>query len=393
MDEAHFLGRGRYQDKHGYRDRVEILTEHLAKVVEIAKNHGFTLMMWSDMFIRLHNNGEYYGTDIKIPQETIDQVPQGVELVYWDYYSKEKEHYDHMFRTHADFKNPTAFAGGIWTWTGYAPNQMFSADATEAAMRSIQGFDVDTVFFTLWGDNGKDCSYFATLPVLFAAARMAQGIFDREVIAKEFQEKYGYTFEEFMDLELPNITEEEPSHYHDPCKYLIFNDPFLGIYDFTVNEDLPKCFMESAKKLSKSINGRKYDYLFDMEKRLLDAMACKCDLGVRLREAYQSDDKGALAAILEEFPVIKQKLKAFFEGFRQVWLKENKPFGLEVQEQRFGGLMYRMETCEARLHSYLGGEITVIEELEEKSLEKFEGFTGKAIVNNDWRGIVTTSVC
>jgi len=392
MDEAFFLGRGKYQDKHGYRERVEILTEHLAKVVEIADKYGFTLMMWSDMFVRLHNNGEYYGENLTIPQETIDSVPKGVELIYWDYYSKEKEHYDHMLRTHADFKNPTAFAGGIWTWTGYAPNQMFSLDATEAAMQSIQEFDVDTVFFTLWGDAGKDCSYFATLPVLFAAARMAQGIFDREVIAKEFQEKYGYTFEEFMDLELPNITEEEPSHYHDPCKYLLFNDPFLGIYDFTVDEKFPQRFRESSEKLEKSINGRDYDYLFDVEKKLLDVMARKCDLGVRLRKAYQSGDKETLAVVAQAIPSIKQNLKEFFAAFRVMWLKENKPFGLEVQEQRFGGLMYRMETCEARLHSYLNGEITVIEELEEKSLEKYEGFAGKGIVYNDWRTIVTASV-
>jgi N-acetyl-beta-hexosaminidase len=111
MDEAHFLGRGKYQDKHGYRNRVEILTEHLARVKEIADKHGFTMMMWSDMFIRLHNDGEYYGENIKIPQETIENVPNGVELIYWDYYSKDKEHYDHMLATHADFKNPIGFAG------------------------------------------------------------------------------------------------------------------------------------------------------------------------------------------------------------------------------------------------------------------------------------------
>ena len=84
MDEAHFLGRGKYQDLHGYRDRVEILTEHLARVKEIADRHGFTLMMWSDMFFRLHNQGEYYGENIKIPETTIDRVPEGVELIYWD---------------------------------------------------------------------------------------------------------------------------------------------------------------------------------------------------------------------------------------------------------------------------------------------------------------------
>lgn len=393
MDEAHFLGRGHYQDKHGYRDRVAILTEHLVRVKTIADKHGFTIMMWSDMFIRLHNGGEYYGENIRIPQSTIDNVPEGVELIYWDYYRKERTRYDHMLTTHADFKNPIGFAGGLQTWTGYAPNLQFALEATEAAMRSVWDHPVNTVIFTLWGDNGKDCSYYSTLPVLFAAAKMAMGNFDKEEIQKQFEEKYGYSFAEFMNLELPNITKEEPSHYHNPSKYLLFNDPFIGVYDFTVRDDLSQRYVDAAEKLSKSINGREYDYLFDMEKKLLDVLIRKCDLGVRLRKAYQSDDKETLAIITEqEFPIIKRDLKAFFEAFRVMWLKENKPFGLEVQEQRFGGLMYRMKTCEARLSAYLNGETNQIEELNEASLVKYKGFEGEAVCQNNWSTTVTTSV-
>ena len=208
MDEAFLLGRGKYQDKYGYRNRVDILREHLGRVKEIADKHGFTIMMWSDMFIRLHNNGEYYGENIKIPNETIESVPDGVELIYWDYYSKDKETYDRMLTTHADFHNPIAFAGGMWTWTGYAPNMQFTLDVMEAAMRSIREHPAQTVFFTLWGDDGKDCSYFTMLSMMFAAAKMAEGIFERYEITKAFETKFGYEFEEFMNLELPNITKE-----------------------------------------------------------------------------------------------------------------------------------------------------------------------------------------
>lgn len=395
MDEAHFLGRGKYQDLHGYRDRVEIFTEHLARVKEIADKHGFSLMMWSDMFIRLHNNGQYEFCEgeIHLPQETIDSVPEGVELIYWDYYSKDKAHYDNMLQTHEKFKNPIGFAGGIHTWMGYAPNLQLSLDTVEASMRSIQEHLVNTVFITLWGDNGKDCSYYAALPVIFVAAQMANGNFDKEDIAKQFEEKYGYTFEEFMNLELSNITKEEPSHSHNPCKYLLFNDPFIGIYDFTVCDDLTERYANAAKILGASINGREYDYLFDVQKKLLEVLKLKGDLGVRLRRAYQAGDKEKLAVIREqELPIIKQDLKEFSKAFRTMWLKENKPFGLEVQEQRFGGLMYRIATCEERLNDYLSGKIEVIEELEEKSLSKFEGYEGEAVAQNNWSATITTSV-
>ena len=53
MDEAHMLGLGAYLDKHGYKDRFSILSEHLRRVCEIADKYGFKPMMWSDMFFRL----------------------------------------------------------------------------------------------------------------------------------------------------------------------------------------------------------------------------------------------------------------------------------------------------------------------------------------------------
>ena len=395
MDEAHFLGRGSDLGKNGNRERIEVFAEHLARVKEIADAHGFTVMMWSDMFIRLNNNGQYENCEgeIHLPKETVDSVPEGVELIYWDYYSKEKAHYDNMLCAHEKFHNPIGFAGGLQTWTGYAPNLQFALDSTEAAMRSLQEHSVDTVFFTLWGDNGKDCSYYSTLPVLFAAAKMAEGNFDKGDIAKQFEEKYGYTFEEFMNLELVNITKEEPSHFRNPCKYLLFNDPFIGIYDFTVRDELSKRYADAAKKLGKSINGREYDYLFDMHKKLLEVLVRKGDLGVRLRRAYQAGDRDVLATIAEqEFPIIKQDLGNFFEAFCKMWLQENKPFGLEVQEQRFGGLLYRMGRCEKRLKAYLNGEIDKIDELEENSLTKFKGYEGEAVAQNNWSTTVTTSI-
>jgi hypothetical protein len=40
MDEAHLVGRGKYQDLHGYCDRTELLVRHLEKVAQIAEKYG-----------------------------------------------------------------------------------------------------------------------------------------------------------------------------------------------------------------------------------------------------------------------------------------------------------------------------------------------------------------
>lgn len=82
-------------------------------------------------------------------------------------------------------------------------------------------------------------------------------------------------------------------------------------------------------------------------------------------------------------------MQEFIEMFRDMWLTENKVFGLEVQEHRLGGLCYRMEVCERRLKAYLKGTTNKIDELEEVSLAKVKGTEGEAVCYNNWAGIIT----
>ncbi len=392
MDEAFWLGRGKYLDKHGVREHADMIAEHLERVKKIADRHGFTLMIWDDMYFRANNNGKYYGDDIRLSQKTIDSVPEGVELVYWDYYSKDKTHYDQMMKAHQGFKNPIVFAGGLWTWRGFSPLSRYTLDTTEAAMRSITEYDVETIMFTIWGDHGNECSYYTAIPLLYAASQMANGNFDREKIATEFEVKYGYSFDEFLDLELPNISREGIYDDTNPGRYLLYNDPFIGLYDFSVSAELSKMYADAEKKISKSINGREYDYLFQVQKKLLDILVQKCDLGSRLRKAYQGNDIETLKCIAEiEMPNIQANMKQFFAAFRMMWLKENKPFGLEIQEQRFGGLLYRMEMCEQRLKDYLAGKVDRVDELEEESLVLYTKKEGEPMLRVFWEEMISTS--
>ena len=390
MDEAFYLGMGRYMQQHGWQNRSEILLQHLIEVKKLADKYGLQPMMWSDMFFHLAN-GDRNQVDAKLPQEVIDAVPEGIELVYWDYYSKDIDHYDRQFTAHQQFvNNKTAFAGGIWTWTGYAPNLRYSLEATEAALRSVAKCDVETVFLTEWGDDGADCSSWSTLPLLFAAAQMAKGNFDRADIAAKFEAQFGYGFEEFMGLELANINNDEIA-ISNPSKYLLFNDPFLGLFDYTYHDGLKERYLAAAEKLAASVNGRPYDYLFDFHHKLVSAIARKCDFGVRLRAAYQAGDKATLRKLHDtELPAMMADAEAVYRSFRALWLKENKAFGLEVQEMRFGQLLLRTRSCMERLQEYLDGKIAVIEELEETQLVGHYGQEGKPECFNSYLQVIST---
>ena len=65
FDEAHHVGLGKYLDKHGYKDRYELLLKHLNKVCEMVDGYGLEPHIWSDMFFRMASGGEYYAPDVK----------------------------------------------------------------------------------------------------------------------------------------------------------------------------------------------------------------------------------------------------------------------------------------------------------------------------------------
>ena len=57
-------------------------------------------------------------------------------------------------------------------------------------------------------------------------------------------------------------------------------------------------------------------------------------------------------------------LKKFYAAFRTQWMKENKPYGFEIQDLRLGGLAQRFEVCRDLIGEYLNGKRESIDELE-----------------------------
>ena len=363
MDEAHMVGLGKYLDRHGYQNRTEILLRHLARVCDIAKKYDFKPMMWSDMFFRLASGGAYFGTGAKFSQEVIDAVPPELSLVYWDYYSQDPAKYEANITSHQQFKNEIIFAGGIWTWRGFAPRNSFSLKACEAAVTACNKKGVNNVFFTMWGDDGGECSYFSVLAPLFYAAEISRGNNDVETIKTRFEDLFGEKWDHVMDLELANSVASRCDVLNGG-KYMLYCDPFMGLLDSTVHEGDSDFYAESAKVLhAHAAEGTPLSANYHMQATLCDALTVKCDLGVRTLKAYQAGDKEALAALIPEYTKAYELIEKFYEAYKAVWFRDNKPFGFEIQEMRIGALLLRLTSCRDRLQSYLNGEINVIEEL------------------------------
>ncbi len=389
MDEAHYLGLGKFLDKHGFQKRFDILLRHLNKVNAIALKYGFKIKMWSDMFFRLLNNGEYYGDNLNLSQEIIDKIPENVELVYWDYYHVEQEFYDKMLCAHKKTNKKVWFAGGVWSWCGFAPMNRRSLLRCMPAMKSVIKNGVKNVIITVWGDNGKECSAFALLPTLYAVRQFASGNYDMDNIKVGFKQLFGYDYDEFMYLDNVNCSKNDLEHasLENPCKSLLYNDCFLGSLDKDLIDEGEMPFAEWAEKI-KSVSGKMGDfaYLFNTLSSLANLLAIKYDLGIRTRKAYKNGDKAQLKEIVKRYTETENHLEIFYKNFKDLWFKENKPHGWEVQDIRLGGLARRIAFCKERLIEYLEGKIKNIPELEEEIYNYKDN-----LFRDKWENIVTTN--
>lgn len=399
MDEADLLGLGKYLTLHGYRDRFSILMEHLRRVSEMAKKYGFELLMWGDMFFRLAG-GDYFtnfNQDPKlgeIPEEVRQLVPENIHLVYWDYFSRDRQSYERNIDAHNAIKSGSWFAGGLWTWAGFAPHNTFSIATMREAMKACHAKGVENVVMTMWGDNGAECSKFAVLPALFTVSQMAQDIDDVETIHANFEREFGIPFEDFRALDLIGTQNDSAEAIYNPEKYLLYCDPFMGQFDNRVKSGDAAGYADCAARLSRYESHAEYGYLFRSLRTLCDFLRVKADLGIRTRAAYLSGDKTAAKALCSDYDTAVERLADFYAAYEQQWMHENKPQGFDVVDLRIGGQRQRLLHCRDRLLAYAEGRLDRIEELEEPVLdccceEKADGQATRAIF---WHEIASANV-
>jgi len=394
MDEAWMLGFGKYREKNGIREQADIFCEHLNKVVQICKKYNFKPMIWSDMFFSMVFD-YYYAMGGDIPADVIAKVPSDVKLIYWDYDPNDTARYDDMMRKHNQFDNEIIFAGTAWKWSGFAPEIAFSLDANENAINRCYAAGVRKFFPTAWGDNGAETSLYTILPAMLQYAEMNyQAEYCKETFEQRFTALIGISIEDFVALDLPNLTPtSNGGPWNNPSKYLLYNDILAGIFDKHVRDDFANHYKTSAAKLNEiAQKGGKFAYIFENLANLCKILELKCDIGVRLKTAYDNDDKSSLAKFIPELSEILARVEVFHKSFRAQWFSEYRPNGFDVQDLRLGGLKERIKAAIWRIEEYVNGNITAIPELAEERLWFDNRAEAGSVVNtncNLWHLIAT----
>ncbi|MEH7097817.1 beta-N-acetylhexosaminidase [Neobacillus vireti] len=374
MDETFQLGLGKYLEKHGFENHVDLMNRHLQKVVSITDRLGLKPMIWSDMYFPLFaENSPYKDDSGSIRKDILEGIPD-VELVYWNYYRNEQEVYERDFQNHKLLGTSPIFAGGAWTWSGLAPNYGKAIATTEAALAACKQEGIKEIFVTLWGDNGAETPFAAASPIL---QLFAEHTYQKEVSMEMVSERFEYCcdghFADFMKLKL---LDETPGVMKDnmnssmTSKVLLYQDSLIGLYDENIRglslgehyQRLVPVF-EKAKQENPA-----WESLFDLYEQLARVLADKAEIGIKITEAYRNSNYEQMKSILMTLDKIKSDVDLLRKKHRNVWFAAYKPFGWEVIDIRYGGILTRIDSAKYRIQDWLEGRISQLEELEEERL-------------------------
>ncbi|MGG1576260.1 beta-N-acetylhexosaminidase [Fictibacillus sp. NRS-1165] len=376
MDEAHGLGRGRYLDLHEKKDRYTLMTQHLKQVERILNKYGLRPMIWSDMYFRVWSESDaYYDLNIEIPVEETKKVPENVQMVYWDYYNEDEAFYEEYIDKHAAFGRPPVFAGGIWTWHGPTIHYEKTFNTTNPALTVCKRKGVQEVFATLWGDNGAESNFFfALLGMQLFAEHGFHRMVEKNQLKKRFEFCTGAHYEAFIAMGKLDVHPKANIHAlipDSPAKYLLWQDILLGLFDRNIEgHDFSRHFQNIKEQLQGYVhNSSQWGQLYSFMIKLCTVLSIKSELGLKISEFYHANRKEELKGIAtKELNLLEEAVKELRLCHRKQWLTNNKPFGWEILDIRYGGLLTRIDTARDRLLSYIAGEIDSIAEVEEKKL-------------------------
>lgn len=382
MDEAQSLGRGRYMEKFGFEKQFDIFSRHLNEVWKMAEKYNLKPMIWSDMYFRMSNTEhDYYDRNSFIPDDIKTKVPAGVDLVYWDYYSKDEDFYSEWIRRHLELGRMPIMASGIWTWGRFWYDHAATIESVAPCIKACRKEDVKELFFTLWGDDISYCEFDSAFAGICCASDIAFGGDGRNV-GSQFSALFGADYNTYLTASELQMRVGE-KNIEVKTSTMMWDDPLLGIGWNEYEAVEPECWNLVLKKLtsireklssalsSSSVADASYPW------SICDFLVNKIEFRNSFLKAVQKKNHAELARLKKsEIPRLLSALKKLQKAFRSQWLKRNKAFGMEVMQIRLAAQETRFRETSLRIQELIDGKIDSIEELDVRidNIGDFIGF-------------------
>ena len=370
MDEAYNLGRGRYLDENGFKNKSDIMQDHLSFMKTLCKEYGFKPIVWDDMFFSRYSNNK---------NGAVPSIPNHVGLMYWDYYSSSFKHYQDKLKLFRSMAKKTMFAGGAWRWTGFIPHHKKTLETTLAALAACRKERIKEIIVTAWGDDGNEAPFYTCMFGLVLFAYLDCNAAYQETEFSQYLNLYtGMDFDGWMRQGEPDLFEGTTGDNYDitPSKYLLYQDPlgskFLH-YVRTLTTDMDAVYIKLEKAFAEdaaNTDNLLQQHIAEFYAMMMKTLYYKWRLPLDIWEAYKKADKKALQSLIEnKIEPLKTALTGMAKARRKIWAEECRAFGSEVLDHRFGAMLMRLEVTQDVLTDYIQGKITRIDELEEERLD------------------------
>jgi hypothetical protein len=368
MDEVHDLGSGEYLNRYGYRPRYEILRDHLCQVARLCAEHGMEPMIWSDMFFRIGSDtGDYYDEASRIPANTGKNIPDNVEMVYWDYYHHDKAFYREWINRHRGIngRNPI-MCSGIWSWAAPWYNSEYTERNALPAIEACRDEGIEEIFFALWNDNGAVGDFSSCLAGIVLCS---EHIYHNEkpddaVIKKRFNAICHASYEA--------VCLAAGINHEFSALGLFWDDPLLGIYYhnqilksagfWDEREVVFRNALSGLNKYSREEDAGSIFHIMLIMKFLAEKIALRRELVLPLRRETMDGQ-----FLRHRIFIIISLLRKIKKSYRRIWHDRCKPFGLEVIQIRIAGQEERWLEMACRIDELERGLISSIPEMDKEA--------------------------
>lgn len=371
MDEAHGLGTGNYPKRFGPKAPFEIFAAHLDRLRAICQRLGLQPMMWSDMYFRLGSKtGDYYDPAAVVSQVAIDAIPHDVQALYWDYYHDDPAFYAAMIDRHRRIGIEPGVVCGVWSWARFWAALPHAFTVTDALMTAAGRQHVQEAYTSIWFDDGAECELYSALPAVqrFAEYGYSESV-DELRLRANFFGATDTVYDDWVkacDIDAMPGSTAPAKGAANIAKPLLWDDPLIGIFTPQLEGVSPRDHYLALASALLTAAGRTPDSeRLRFPALIARVLAYKCDLRRNLAAAYAGGDRDRLRSLASgDLLTLQQAVKELWQYHRAAWLASRKPFGWEVLEHRYGGLMARLDTVAQRVDAYLAGSVSSLPELE-----------------------------
>jgi hexosaminidase len=377
MDETHDLGRGRYMDINGYKCGYDIFNNHLKKVSKDCDDLDLKPIIWSDMYFRLGSeHGGYYDENMVIPPDVKNDIPESVQLNYWDYYHDNEEFYRKWIKRHREELGfEPIMASGIWSWPLFWHNHKKTVETAVPCIDACIKEGIKDFFFTVWADDGTFCNLES---ILAGACSMAEKAFSKSSEMNEdnaqrlFDAVCKSDYAAHKKMSELTVMGSDNIFEGIAARSILWDDPLLQIYRKNQMGGNPDWNLKAIKlyqRIAREIANvpENDEGCFGYGKTLLNILIHKLELMEKLDEAYKGKNIKKLKETAKLVPVIISEIEEFILSFRSYQYDRYNPQGFEIFQIRLGGQKERFREVELRIEEFISGETSSIPELHESA--------------------------